>query len=50
MTGVFPSILKTAKVVPVFKEDSKLDYISDNDNKKQFFSENNVQCYKYIIC
>ena len=26
MTGVFPSILKTAKVVPIFKEDSKLDY------------------------
>ena len=26
MNGVFPSILKTAKVVPVFKKDSKLDY------------------------
>ena len=26
MTGVFPSLLKTAKVVPVFKKDSKLDY------------------------
>ena len=26
MTGVFPSILKTAKVIPVFKKDSKLDY------------------------
>ena len=26
LTGVFPSILKTAKVVPVFKKDSKLDY------------------------
>ena len=26
MTGVFPSVLKTAKVVPVFKVDSKLDY------------------------
>ena len=25
-TGVFPSVLKTAKVVPVFKKDSKLDY------------------------
>ena len=25
-TGVFPSVLKTAKVVPVFKIDSKLDY------------------------
>ena len=28
MTGVFPSVLKTAKVVPVFKKDSKLDYIN----------------------
>ena len=26
MTGVFPSVLKTAKVVPVFKKNSKLDY------------------------
>ena len=26
MTGVFPSILKIEKVVPVFKKDSKLDY------------------------
>ena len=26
MTGVLPSVLKTAKVVPVFKKDSKLDY------------------------
>ena len=26
MTGVFPSVIKTAKVVPVFKKDSKLDY------------------------
>ena len=28
MTGVFPSVLKTAKVVPVFKKDLKLDYSS----------------------
>ena len=26
MTSVFPSQLKTAKVIPVFKKDSKLDY------------------------
>ena len=25
MTDVFPSVLKTAKVVPVFKKDSKLN-------------------------
>ena len=28
MTGVFPSILKTVKVVPVFQKDSKLGYIN----------------------
>ena len=26
MTGVFPCVLKAAKVIPVFKKDSKLDY------------------------
>ena len=26
MIGVFPSVFKTAKVVPIFKKDSKLDY------------------------
>ena len=26
MAGVFPSVLKVAKVVPVFKKDSKFDY------------------------
>ena len=26
MTGVFPSLLKTAKVVPVLKRDSTFDY------------------------
>ena len=26
MTGIFPSVLKIAKLVPVFKKDSKLDY------------------------
>ena len=26
MICVFPSVLKTAKVVPVFKKDSRLDY------------------------
>ena len=26
MTGVFPSVFKTAKVVLVFKKDSKLNY------------------------
>ena len=26
MTGVFPSVHKTAKIVPVFKKDSKLNY------------------------
>ena len=26
MTGVFPSVLKTVKVVPAFKKDSKFNY------------------------
>ena len=26
LTGIFPSVLKTAEMVPVFKNDSKLDY------------------------
>ena len=26
MTGVFPSVLKITKVVPIFQKDSKLDY------------------------
>ena len=26
VTGIFLSVLKTAKVIPVFKKDSKLDY------------------------
>ena len=26
MTGVFPSVLRTAKVAPLFKKDSKLNY------------------------
>ena len=28
MAVVFPSVLKTVKVVPVFRKDSKLDYIN----------------------
>ena len=27
-SGVFPSILKTAKVIPVHKKDSKLDFLN----------------------
>ena len=44
LTGVFPSVLKTAKVVPVFKKDSKLDYsnyrpISLLSNIEKFFEK-----------
>ena len=38
MTGVFTSVLKTLKVVPVFKEDSKLD----NSNYRTTF------CYQIL--
>ena len=39
MTDVFPSVLKTAKIVPVFKEDSKLDY----SNYRPIFLLSNVE-------
>ena len=47
MTSVFPSVLKTAKVVPVFKKDSKLDYsnyhlISLLSNKRLYTFLNNT--------
>ena len=32
MTRIFPSVLKTAKLVPVFKKDSKLDYSNYRPN------------------
>ena len=39
MTGVFPSVLKIAKVVPVFKRDSKLDY----SNYRPIFLLSNIE-------
>ena len=39
MTGVFPSVLKIAKVVPVFKKDSKLDY----NNYRPIFLLSNIE-------
>ena len=44
MTGGFPSVLKTAKVIPVFKKDSKLGYsnyrpISLLSNIKKIFEQ-----------
>ena len=39
ITGVFPSVLKTAKVVPVFKKDSKLDY----SNYRPIFLLSNIE-------
>ena len=46
-TGVFPTILKVAKVVPVHKKDSKLDFsnyrpISLLSNIKRNIGETNV--------
>ena len=39
VTGVFPSILRTVKVVPVFKKDSKLDY----SNYHSIFLSSNIE-------
>ena len=44
MTGVFPSVLKTAKVVPVFKKDSKLDY----SNYHPISLLSNIEKKKYL--
>ena len=50
MTGVFPSVLKTTQVVPVFKEVSKLNYsnnrpislLSNIEKIYTFFDYNNI--------
>ena len=39
MTGIFLSVLKIAKVFPVFKKDSKLDY----SNYRQVFLLSNIE-------
>ena len=39
MTGVFRSVVKTGKVVPVFKKDSKLDY----SNYRPIFLLSNIE-------
>ena len=60
MTGVFPSVLKIAKVVPVFKKDSKLDYsnhcpislLSNNENileKLMYMRQYTFLDIKYMI-
>ena len=45
-TGVVPSVLKTAKVVPVFKKDSKLDY----SNYFPIFLLSNLEKYLKSLC
>ena len=42
MTGVLPSVLKTAKVVPVLKKDSKLDYSNYHLNSLLSNVEKNI--------
>ena len=46
MTGVFPSVLKIAKVVPVFKKDSKLDY----SNYHPISLLSNIEKYLKNLC
>ena len=47
MTGVFPSVLKTAKVVPVFRKDSKLDY----SNYPPISLLSNIEkIFQYLLC
>ena len=46
MTGVFPLALKTAKVVPVFKKDSK----SDISNYCQISSLSNIEKTLENLC
>ena len=46
MTNVFPSVLKTAKVVPVFKKDSKLY----NSNYRPTSLLSNIEKYLKKLC
>ena len=46
MIGVFPSVLKTAKVVPIFKRDSKLDY----SNYDPISLLSNIEKYLKNLC
>ena len=39
MTGIFPSVLKIAKVLPVFNKDSKLDY----SNSRPIYLLSNIE-------
>ena len=47
MSDVFPSILKTAKVVPLFKKDSKLDY---SDYRPNSVLSNIEKTLEKLIC
>ena len=46
MSGVFPSVLKTAQVVPVFKKDSKLNY----SNYRPIFLLSNIEKILKNVC
>ena len=46
MAGVFPSVFRTEKVVPVFKKDSKLDY----SNYRPIFLLSNNEKYLKSLC
>ena len=46
MARVFPSVLETEKVVPVFKKDSKLDY----SNYRPISLLSNIEKYLKNLC
>ena len=47
MTGVFPSVLKTAKVVSVFKKDSNLGYSNYRPNSLLLNIEKILEKFMY---
>ena len=49
MTGVFPLVLKTAKVVPVFKKDSNAENILQKHTYETLYTLLNNNNIMYIL-